>query len=138
MASRPDQMEARDNREGVVFIDDPKAINNARKKYALDIKKERQAIFELMQHPVGRTFMWNSVRCIVESSPVVPGDYTSTYYNLGMEARARTLFKELVKIAPRQFVLMMKENAGEEYDSRYAGKEESEEGSSERGDDAGS
>lgn len=104
-----DDLEATENLGKTYDAADPKQVNDARTKAGRGKKKERQVIAALMQHEDGRKVLFDSVRCLLEGNPLVPGDPYSTYFNLGQEHRARELFKEILKVAPENFIVMMKE-----------------------------
>lgn len=104
------ELEAEENIEQSFDASDPKAVNEARKKQGRSKKKERDILVALMSHKDGRTLMYNSVKCILEGNPVTAGDINATYYNLGQEHRARELFREIVRLTPPEFALMVEEN----------------------------
>ncbi len=110
MATRPAQLEAEENLDETFDASDPKQVNNARKKQSRERRAERELTEALMKHVDGRLYLYNSVKCVIEGNPVVPGDIHSTYFNLGQETVARNLFKELLKIDPQGVVDMIKEN----------------------------
>jgi hypothetical protein len=110
MATRSQELEAEDLIAKTFDASDAKQVNNARKKAAKEKAEERETLEALMEYPNGRALMFNSVKCILIGSPLTPNDPYSTYFNLGQEHRARELFKEIVKIAPEEFTLMIEEN----------------------------
>lgn len=110
MVDRILELEEEEINEKSYDASDPEQVKKARKNDRIRKRNERDTLRTMMQYPNGRNFMYNSVRCILEGDPVVPGDAYSTYYNLGQEHRARELFKEIVVIAPKEFTLMIEEN----------------------------
>lgn len=118
MADRLQELKAQALLETPYDASDPAMVAEAQKKAEDERDYERRSIFELMETQQGRKFMWGSVSCAFFGDPVVPGDSLSTYYNLGMESRARHLMRELLKISSHRFSLMVKENAGEEYSGK--------------------
>lgn len=104
------QLEAEEALEVPFDASDPKQVNEARKKAGRGKKKEREVLAALMSHTDGRTVMFGSIKCVLDGSPLVPGDPYSTYYNLGQEHRARELFKDIAKVCPKEMVLMLEEH----------------------------
>lgn len=113
MADTIRELEAAANAEVPYDAGDEKAVNEARKKSGRKKVKERETLVTLMQYENGRKLMFDSIKCILTGNPVVPNDPSSTYFNLGQEARARHIFKELVTVTPADFVLMIEENKDE-------------------------
>lgn len=110
MATRAQQLEAEEVIETTFDASDPKQVNEARKREGRGKKAERELTHALMKHIDGRAYLYNWVKCAIEGNPVIPGDINATYYNLGQEAVARTLFRELLKIDPQGVAEMLKEN----------------------------
>lgn len=105
------QLEANELEEKPYDAGDEKSVSDARKKSGRKKAKERETLKTLMQYENGRELMFNSIRCLLDGNPVVPGDSLSTYYNLGQEHRAREIFKEIVRVAPKEFAVMIEENS---------------------------
>lgn len=104
------QLEAADLVEEPYDASDKEAVTDARKRSGRKKVKERETLQTLMQYENGRELMYNSVRCVLEGNPVIPNDPYATYYNLGQEHRAREIFKEIVKVSPKEFAMMIDEN----------------------------
>lgn len=111
MVDRAAVLEAEENIEGAYDASDPEQVKTARKKERSKKRMERETLQTMMQYENGREFLYNSIKCILDGDPVVPGDPYSTYFNLGQEKRARDIFKEMVKVSPKEFALMIEENA---------------------------
>lgn len=110
MANPIQTLQAQEEAEKPYDASDPKQVNEARKKAGRGKKKEREVVAALMQHPDGRKVLYDSTMLVLERNPVVPGDPYSTYYNLGQEQRAKDLFREIIKVAPKEFIIMMEEH----------------------------
>lgn len=109
MADKVRELEAEETPERPFDASDPKQVNTARKKHARKKVEERETLRTLMQYENGRRFIYDSIKCILDGNPVIPGDPHSTYFNLGQEYRARGIFQEVVKVAPKEFALMIEE-----------------------------
>lgn len=109
MATIIQQLEAAEEQEKPYDASDPKAVNEARKREGRSIKKRREAIYDLMKKEEGRALIHDFVKCAYDGSPMVNGDPHSTYFNLGMEWKARALFKDLMKYCPDEVVKMITE-----------------------------
>lgn len=110
MTTRAMKLEAEENLEKSYNANNPEEVHAARVAAGRKKKAERETLTELMKYPNGRELLYNSIYVFLYGNPVVPGDPNSTYYNLGQEQRARDLFKEIVAVAPEDFVKMMEEN----------------------------
>lgn len=109
MVNRVAEMAAAEALEKPFNAADPIAVNNARKKAGRKKSEDRETLATLMQYENGRKFLYESIRCIIEGNPIVMGDPYSTYFNLGQEYRARSIFQEIVRVSPKEFSLMMEE-----------------------------
>ena len=113
MADQIQTMEAEELDKKPFDASDPEAVNNARKKAGRKKAMERDTLKTLMEHENGRKLMFDSVKCILSGNPVIPNEPYATYFNLGQEYRARHIFKEIVRIAPEEFAVMIEENKDE-------------------------
>lgn len=113
MADKIQELEAAELPERPFDASDPKQVNEARKKSGRKKVKERETLLTLMQYENGRRFLYDSIKCILDGNPLVPGDPYSTYFNLGQEFRARGIFQEIVRVAPKEFSLMIEETQSE-------------------------
>lgn len=113
MTTTIQHLEASENIDKSFDASDKEQVNEARKKSGRKKVKERETLQALMMYENGRKLMFDSIKCILTGSPVVAQDTYSTFFNLGQEHRARHLFKEIVQVSPKEFVLMIEENKDE-------------------------
>lgn len=88
---------------------DEQSVNNARKAAALRESNRLETLKTLMMYPNGREVVFDMVACAIEGNPARIGDSDATFYNLGLEAKARQILKDIIKCAPAEFVMMMEE-----------------------------
>ncbi len=105
-----EEMEAIEIAEEPYNANDPKQVNEQRRKVGRNKKERRARLIERMKTAGGRLDVFGEIECILKGNPMVSGDPYSTYFNLGQEFIARRIFKEVVKVCPDEFILMMKEH----------------------------
>ncbi len=110
---RPSEIEAEEALQVPYDANDQVSVNEARKKLGRKKKEEQKITVALMSHPDGRTLVFNSIKCILERLPMSFDNINMTYFNLGQEYRAMALFKDVIRLCPKEFVLMLEEHASE-------------------------
>lgn len=89
---------------------DEQQVNNARKAAALRERNRLETMKTLMMYPNSRAVVYDMVKCAIDGCPTRLDSHEATYYNLGLEAKARQILQDIIKIAPKEFVLLMEEN----------------------------
>ena len=89
---------------------DEKEVNNRNKAMAALERERLETLRELMKYPNGRKVVFDMVRCAINGQPYVVGDTHATSYNLGLEAKARQIMRDIIVASPNGFLAMIDEN----------------------------
>ncbi len=82
-----------------------------RKKAAAALERERlETLRELMKYDNGRKVVFDMVVCAIRGNPYVVGDTHATAYNLGLEAKARQINRDIILASPKHWVQMIEEH----------------------------
>lgn len=89
---------------------DEKEVNNRNKAMAALERERLETLRALMEYPNGRKVVFDMVRCAISGNPYVIGDTHATAYNLGLEAKARQINKDIIIASPKGYLMMLDEN----------------------------
>jgi hypothetical protein len=88
---------------------DEKEVNNRNKAMAALERERLETLRALMDHSNGRKVVFDMVKCALDGRPYVIGDTHATAYNLGLEAKARQINRDVILAAPKQYLQMLDE-----------------------------
>ncbi len=89
---------------------DEKQVNNRKKAMAALERERLETLRTLMGYENGRKLVFDMTKCAINGQPYVVGDTHATAYNLGLEAKARQILKDVMIASPKNFVQMVEEN----------------------------
>lgn len=92
---------------------DEQSVNNARKAAVLRESNRLDTMKALMLHENGREVVFDMIKCAIVGNPARIESAEATFYNLGLEAKARQIFYDVIKAAPEEFVMMIQECSDE-------------------------
>lgn len=85
-----------------------KDVRRAEKDQRLAQRSADEVVFQLMSTTFGREWLFNQLGPVF-ATPYTP-DPTSTAFNCGIQSVALALMAQLVRVAPSEFILMMRES----------------------------
>jgi len=92
---------------------DPKQHKKRKKKYDLQISREKEDISAMLNNPSGRRVLW---RIMDQSKLLAPDMFTgnsTTFYNLGKRDLGLWLYNEIMESEPKAFLTMMNDQLQE-------------------------
>tara|TARA_R110002020_G_scaffold192519_2_gene392700 strand:- start:1279 stop:1596 length:318 start_codon:yes stop_codon:yes gene_type:complete len=92
---------------------DPKQHKKRKKKYDLQVAREKEDMSVMLNNPAGRRVLWR----IMEQSKLLASDMftgnSTTFYNLGKRDLGLWLYNEIMGSEPKAFLTMMNDQLQE-------------------------